>query len=107
MRKTGTPSGNVTAKIRSSNDSIAATFNEIINSTTLGTAYSEYTFTLTNPHIIQSGDKILIEYGGPVAVQMEIWNVDKFNGSNTRRTRYLTSYVTNNSEEVVGTMSTN
>ena len=85
LKKTGTPSGNITAKIRNTNDSVATTFNETINSTTLGTALSEYTFTLTNPYIIQKGDKILIEYGGPAAVHVEIWNVDRFDGSNTRR----------------------
>ena len=88
LKKSGTPSGNVTAKIRNTNDLVVASFNETINSTTLGTALSEYTFTLTNPYIIQKGDKILIEYGGPAAVNIEIWNVDKFDGSNTKRTRY-------------------
>ena len=109
LKKTGTPSGNVTAKIRNTNDLVATSFNETINSTTLGTALSEYTFTLTNPYIIQKGDKILIEYGGPAAVNIEIWNVDKFDGSNTKRTRYdsiTNKYVPTNTEEVTGTMST-
>ena len=61
-----------------------ATFNETINSSTLGTAFAEYTFTLSTPYTIQVGDKILIEYGGPQTVIIDIWNIDKFDGSNTR-----------------------
>jgi fibronectin type 3 domain-containing protein len=106
LKKTNTPSGIVTAKIRNKSDSIVAIFNESIDSTTLGTSYSDYTFTLTNPYIIQGGDRILVEYGGPTSVIVDIWNVDKFDGGNTRRTRYLTGYVINVSEEVAGTMST-
>ena len=49
----------------------------------------------------------MVEYGGPAAVNIEIWNVDKFDGGNTRRIRYDgTSYVGSNTEEVAGTMST-
>ena len=108
LRKSGTPSGLISAKIRrQSDDAIVATFNETINSTTLGTAFAEYTFTLTNPYTIQSKDRIMVEYGGPAAVNIEIWNVDKFDGGNTRRIRYDgTSYVGSNTEEVTGTMST-
>jgi hypothetical protein len=108
LRRSGTPAGLVTAKIRRSlGDSIVATFNESIDSTTLGTTYSEYTFTLSTPYTIQGGDKILIEYGGPPSVIIDIWNIDKFDGSNTRRTRYLTApYVNSNTDEVAGTMST-
>ena len=107
LRKSGTPSGLISAKIRrQSDDAIVATFNETINSTTLGTAFAEYTFTLTNPYTIQSKDRIMIEYGGPAAVNIEIWTADKFDGSNTRRIRYDgTGYVGGNSEDVSGTMS--
>jgi fibronectin type 3 domain-containing protein len=108
LRKAGTPSGLVTAKIRKNpGDSVAATFNESIDSTTLGTAFAEYTFTLANPYIIQKGDRIMVEYDGPSAVHIEIWNVDKFDGANTRRIRYGdTGYVVNVSEDITGTMST-
>jgi fibronectin type 3 domain-containing protein len=107
LKKSNTPSGLVTAKIRRrSDDSVVATFNETIDSTTLGTAFAEYTFTLSTPYTIQFGDKILIEYGGPQTVSIDIWNIDKFDGSNTRRTRYLTGYVPTNTEDVAGTMST-
>jgi fibronectin type 3 domain-containing protein len=107
LRKAGTPSGMVTAKIRrKSDDSVIATFNQTINSTALGTAFAEYTFTLTNPYTIQPGDRIMIEYGGPASVQLEQWNIDKIDGSNTRRIRYDGAiYVGGNAEDVAGTMS--
>jgi hypothetical protein len=108
LRKSGTPSGMVTAKIRrKSDDSIVATFNESIDSTALGTSFGEYTFTLNTAYIIQNGDRMMIEYNGPSSVNIEIWNVDKFDGANTRRIRYNgTSYAGSNTEEITGTMST-
>jgi fibronectin type 3 domain-containing protein len=107
LRKAGTPSGLVTAKIRKNpGDTVAATFNESIDSTTLGTAFSEYTFTLTTPYTIQKGDRIMVEYDGPSAVHVEIWNPEKIDGSNTRRIRFGdTGYAANVSEDVCGTMS--
>jgi hypothetical protein len=98
----------VTAKIRrKSDDSIVATFNESIDSTALGTSFGEYTFTLNTAYIIQNGDRMMIEYNGPSSVNIEIWNVDKFDGANTRRIRYNgTSYAGSNTEEITGTMST-
>ena len=85
------PSGNVTAKVRRlSDDAIVATFNETINSTTLDTSFAEYTFTLSTPYTIAVGDRIMIEYGGPQAVEIEVWTSDQFDGANTRRVRYST-----------------
>ena len=109
LRRSGSPLGLITAKIRNNpGDSVVASFNESIDSTTLGITYAEYTFTLTNPYTIQKGDRIMIEYGGPASVNIDIWNVDKFDGSNTRRIRYSSSnaYAGSNTEEVAGTMST-
>ena len=108
LKKTGSPSGLIIARVRKfSGDSIAVTFNESIDSTSLTTTYAEYTFTLTNPYTIQSGDRIMIEYGGPAAIQIDIWeNGDKFDGNNTRRIRYVISgYTGSANEEVCGTMS--
>lgn len=49
----------------------------------------------------------MIEYTGPAAINIEIWNVDKIDGSNTRRVRYDgTSYIGGNTEDVTGTMAT-
>ena len=77
------------AKIRrKSDDSVLASFSQTIDSTSLGTAFAEYTFTLATAYTIQSGDKIMIEYGGPAAVNIEIWNLDRIDGANTRLVRY-------------------
>ena len=107
LKKAGTPSGSVTAKVRRNpGDSVVATFNEILDSTSLGTTYAEYTFTLSNPYTIQTGDRIMIEYSGPAAVQLEIWTADMFDGGNTRRIRNDGStYINSVNEEVAGTMS--
>ena len=43
---------------------------------------------------------------GSPAVNMEIWNIDKIDGSNTRRVTYdSTSYIGGNTEDVTGNMS--
>ena len=91
-RINSSPSGNITAKVRRrSDDAIMATFNETINSTTLDTSFAEYTFTMTTPYVLQVGDRIMIEYGGPQGIEIEVWNSNKFDGANTRRVRYTTS----------------
>ena len=50
----------------------------------------------------------MVEYGGPASVIIDIWNIDKFDGSNTRRVRYSTTNPNagSNAEDVAGTMST-
>src|SRR4029079_7614984 len=107
LRKRNSPSGNITAKVRRrSDDAVVATFNETVNSATLGTSFAEYTFTLTTPYTIAVGDRIMIEYGGPSGVDMEIWISDKIDGANTRRVRYTNAYGTSNTADVTGTMST-
>jgi hypothetical protein len=106
LRKRRIPSGNITANIRRrSDDAIVATSNEIINSTTLGPSFTEYTFTLTTPHTIEVGDRIMIEYGGPSGVEMEVWLSDKFDGGNTIRVRYTTTYSVSNTVDISGSMS--
>jgi hypothetical protein len=106
LRKRGSPSGNVTAKVRRrSGDAIIATFNETFNSATFSTSFTEFTFTLSTPHTIAHGDKIMVEYNGAPAIDIEAWAVDKFDGSNTRRIKYDTAYIGFNSQDVTGTMS--
>ena len=51
---------------RRSDDAVVATFNETINPVTLDTSFAEYTFTMTTPYTIAVGDRIMIEYSGPV-----------------------------------------
>jgi len=107
LKKTGIPSGLVSAKIRRKlDDTTVATFSETINSASLGTSFAEYTFTLVNPYTIRSGDRIMIEYSGPAAVNIEIWNTDQIDGANTRRVRYDSSgYVGGNDQDICGRMS--
>ena len=107
LRRAISPSGSVKAVIRSSDDKIVASFNEIVDSSSLSTTFTPITFTLTNPYVIQPGDRILIEYSGPDRVDIQIWKTDQFDGSVTRRTRYdINGYTGGSSEDIVGTMST-
>jgi Domain of unknown function (DUF1929)/Fibronectin type III domain len=105
LRRRSNPSGNITAKVRrTSDDAVVATFSQTIDSRTLSTSFAEYTFTLTTPYIIASGDRILIEYSGRQAVQIEIWAEDKFDSTNTRSVEFTTSYLGINSSDITGTM---
>ena len=71
-----------------------------LNPVTLDTSFAEYTFTLTTPYTIAVGDRIMIEYSGPSGVEMEVWLSDKFDGANTRRVRYTTTYAYSNTVDV-------
>ncbi len=106
LRKVGSPSGSVTAVVRrAANDSVAATFDDTISSASLPTIMTPFEFTLANPHSIQAGDRIVVQYSGPNGIEISVWNTDKFDGDRTRRVRYSTSYVGGNSEDIAGTMS--
>jgi hypothetical protein len=106
LKRTGSASGNITAVVRrNSDDTIVATFNEIIDASTLPTTFTPTLFTLSTPRTIQYGDRIMIEYAGSGSVDISIWNVDQFDGGNTRRTRYMTSYSSSSGTDVAGTMS--
>jgi hypothetical protein len=108
LRRAGSASGPVTAVIRRrSDDAVVATFSETIEASSLPTAFEERTFSLTSPYVIQTGDRILVQYTGPNGVQMPFWSTDQVDGLNTRRTRYDgTSYVGANTQDISGTMST-
>jgi hypothetical protein len=106
LRKAGTPSGTVRATVRSSDDSIVATFAETFDASSLSTTFAEKTFTLASPYTIQTGDRILVEYSGPARVDIDAHATDHIDGSNTRRTRYDgTSYIAGNTVDIVGTMT--
>ena len=107
LKKLGSPSGLIIARVRKkTSDSVVATFNEAIDSTTLTTAFVEYTFTLTNSYTIQRDDRIMIEYSGPAPVSIEYSNPDKFDGSATGRVVYDTrGYINGLTDDVTGTMS--
>jgi hypothetical protein len=105
LRRIGAAEGDVTAVIRrSSDDSVVAAFNETIAAASLLPTWSEITFSLTTPQVIQGGDRILIQYSGTRQVEINLYNSDQFDGTNTRRVRYGTGYVGGSAEDVVGSM---
>ncbi len=61
---------------------------------------------MATAYTIAVGDRIMIEYGGPFGVDIELWLSDKFDGLNTRRVRYTTTYSVSNVVDVTGSMST-
>ncbi|HEX2013992.1 MAG TPA: galactose oxidase-like domain-containing protein, partial [Nitrososphaera sp.] len=92
LRKRFAPSGSITAVVRrKSDDSVVATFSETINASSLPTNFAPFEFTLPAPRIIQTNDRILVQYDGPSRVDVEGWNSDKFDGSATRRVKYNSS----------------
>jgi hypothetical protein len=107
LRKTGSPSGTVSATVRrSSDDSVVASFSETISASSLSTTFADKTFTLVLPYTIKTGDRILVEYSGPARVEIDARATDQIDGSNTRRVRYDgTSYIGGNTVDIVGTMS--
>jgi hypothetical protein len=106
LRRAGSPSGTVSALVRNSADTVVATFSETFSASSLTTSYAERTFTLTSPHTIQTGDRILVEYSGPARIEIDAHTTDQVDGSNTRRVRYDgTSYIGGNTVDIVGTMS--
>ena len=105
LRGIGSPSGDVTAVIRrSSDDSVVAAFNETVAASSLTASWTERTFSLGAPHVIQPGDRILVQYSGTSRIEISIWTTDHIDGNNTRRTRYGTSYVGGNGTDIVGSM---
>jgi chitodextrinase len=106
LRRVSTPSGNIRAVVRrQSGDTVVATFNEIIQASSLSTAFTQQTFTLTTPYTLATGDKILVEYEGPNGIDISIWNIDKFDAGHTRDARFTTVYSSTRTNDIVGTMS--
>jgi len=88
LRRVGSPSGPVHSTVRrTSDDAIVATFSETLDSATLPATFTPFTFTLPTAYMIQTGDRILIEYAGPNRIDISIWNVDKIDGYKTGRVR--------------------
>src|SRR5690606_5814481 len=106
LRRVGTASGLVRAVVRRvSDDAIVATFNETVDASALPTTFVEHTFTLATPYVIQSGDRILIEFGGSGRIELSVWTRDQIDGANTRRVRFDgASYATASTHDVVGVM---
>jgi len=106
MRKKGNPSGAILARIRrKTDDAIIVNFTQIIQAANLGASFGDYIFTLSNAYIITSGDRILIEYSGQNGIDIETWNTEKFDGTNTRSVSYTNGYAFASTSDMVGTMS--
>ena len=107
LRKTGTPTGNVTATVRDGTDTVLATFTETPAGTSLGTSFADVTFTLATPQTLANNDRILIEYAGATSVEIEILNTDRFDGVLTRRTSFNVGtgvYSDSSTSDVCGSM---
>ena len=106
LRKVTTPSGNVTATVRNSADTVRATFQESIDSTTLSTTSSPVTFTLASPITLANGDRIQVEYSGNAGVRIEIYTTDQYDGALTRRTRFQSAaYTESSTTDIVATIT--
>jgi hypothetical protein len=106
LRRSGSPSGNVTARVRRfSDDAVVASFSQTINATALTTSFTNYIFTLTTPYTIQNRDRILVEYNGPAYIHIELTGADAFDGPRTRRIRYDGTSYGSGSQDITGTMS--
>jgi len=106
LRRAGSASGTVRAVVRrASDDAVVATFSETFDASSLSTSFAERAFTLPTAYVIQTGDRILVEYSGPARVEMSVAATDKIDGSNTRRTRYDGAYAGASTVDIVGTMS--
>jgi hypothetical protein len=107
LKKAGSPSGSVTAVVRrASDDAVVATFSETLDAASLPAAFAPFDFTLASAYVIQTGDRILVEYSGPARVDMSVSTANPFDGTNTRRARYSgTAYAFANADDVVGSMS--
>jgi hypothetical protein len=86
-------------------DWVAATFIEAIDSSLLDIEFDYFTFTLTKEYVIKEGDRILVEYHGRPGVDIEIWDIDKFDSTNTRRIAYDGTAYTGGPGDVTGAMS--
>jgi hypothetical protein len=85
---------------------VVATFIETFDAASVPTSYTSFEFTLPSPHVIQSGNRILVQYSGSSRIEISQSGTNQFDGSLTRRTRYSgTSYISATNQDVAGTMS--
>jgi hypothetical protein len=105
LRRVGSASGPITAVVRAANDAVVATFNETVDAASVPTSYASFEFTLPSPHVIQAGNRILVQYSGTNRIEISQSGTNQFDGSLTRRTRYAGSYVHATNQDVAGTMT--
>lgn len=76
-----------------------------MQASSVGNSYADYVFTLSTTYSITSVDRILIEYNGPDGIYIDIWNVEKFDGANTRVVLFNNGYTFASTQDMVGFMS--
>ncbi|AIF82670.1 putative xylanase/chitin deacetylase [Candidatus Nitrososphaera evergladensis SR1] len=99
LRKTGAPTGTVQVGIFNPDLTVKKLFGTK-DATTITTTYTDYVFTLSSNELytIQSGDRIGIKYAGGnsnnfIAVMLDRDAADPFDGTNTYRQQYGTSWL--------------
>ncbi|MEO9295455.1 MAG: hypothetical protein ABI347_07640, partial [Nitrososphaera sp.] len=106
LRKTGSPTGIAEIAVYNPDLTVKKSFGTKDVSTLTGT-YTEYTFSLTGGQLytIQSEDRIGIKYTGGdsanfVAVMLDRDSTDPFDGTNSYRQRYATSWLSYPSDDL-------
>ena len=99
LRKTGAPTGTAQVGVFNTDLTVKKLFGEK-DTTTISSTYTDYVFSLTGSdvYVIQSGDRIGIKYAGGdasnfVAVMLDQDGVDPFDGTNTYRQVYTSSWL--------------
>ena len=87
-------------------NAVVATFNEIINSTTLLASSKAYRFNLSTPRTISANDRLVILYGGAAAINISIYNTDQFDGADTLTRWNGSIWVNGTTEEITVTLHT-
>lgn len=117
LRKSGSPTGTLTVRVRNINDSIKATMGTLDVSTLTGSFAEKLFINLGNTYRLVTGDKILAEYsGGDSSNYVLISKRDTLSGAlsgntpNTNCVRYRSSgaaplgYLEYNSREINGSL---
>jgi hypothetical protein len=110
LRKTGSPTGIADVGIFNADLSLKKSFGTK-DVSTLTSTYTDFTYSLPNPDLytIQSGDRIGIKYAGGnsnnfVAVMLDKDAADPFDGANTYRQQYTTSWTSNTADDMYMTL---
>jgi hypothetical protein len=106
LRKTGTPTGTAEIGIFNPDLTVKKLFGTK-DATTITTTYTDYTFSLSNGELytLQSGDRIGIKYTSGsstnfIAVMLDRDAADPFDGANTYRQQYTTSWTSNTADDM-------
>jgi hypothetical protein len=104
LRKFGSPTGTCTARIRKGSDNSVVVTSATLDVSTLTTSDVKTTFLFPgNTYALQSGDKVLVEYGGGDTTnyimvrrltETDNATLDPFDGNNTIQTGYENSPLT-------------